>query len=135
MSNREALLEIIWIIKTCLTTFWFWVPFFIGLIPLFTLWIILTINPMAAFALPAIVAVGALRIDDKRTKASLQKGKGDQAVHPVGTGSEFLANWDAREKIKEYLKTLDKKSSSRSLVIEAAVLFDEKEKKIEKHDK
>lgn len=109
MSNRETFLELIWIIKTCLTTFWFWVPVLIGLIPMFELWIILTINPLAAFALPAVVVAGVLIIDDKRTRAHYGMGKDNHAVHPIGTGSEFLANWDAQEKVKEYLKTLDKK--------------------------
>jgi hypothetical protein len=113
MNNRESFLEIIWIIKTSLTTFWFWVPVLVGIIPLFELWIIITFNPLAAFALPAVVAAGVLIIDDKRTRARYQMGdKNNPVIHPVGTGSEFLANWDAQKKVKEYLEALDKKDEN-----------------------
>jgi hypothetical protein len=103
MTIKENLLEIIWIIKTCLTTFWFWVPLLVGLTPVVEICVYVFINPLAIFVLPAVITAVALILDDRRSKARYRYGK------PVGLGDEFIANWNEKQKVQEYLEVLDYK--------------------------
>lgn len=103
MTIKENFLEIIWIIKTCITTFWFWVPIAVALIPPIEILIYVEINPLAIFVLPAIVVAIALILDDKRMKARYHFSK------PVGLGDEFIANWNEKQKVQEYLEVLEDK--------------------------
>ena len=109
MSVRESFLEIIWLIKTCLTTFWFWLPILIALYGILEIWMFIAINPLTIFILPAIMSVYAVMIEDKRTEAHYHE-IGDKrlssAIRPVGSGPEFAADWDAQERVEEYLRVL-----------------------------
>ena len=109
MNYKESFLEITWIIKTSLTTIWFWFPILVVLAPMIELWVFFMINPLLILILPAAVTVAALRIDAKRTRARYLMGdKNNPIIRPIGLGPEFLADWNDKEKVKEYLETLNK---------------------------
>jgi len=111
MSFKESLLEIFWIVKTCLTTFWFWLPILIGLYVIVEVYMFVLINPLSILVLPAIISVYAVLIEDKRAKARYPEigGKPRNAIRPPGIGSEFSSNWNATERVEEYLRVLEKK--------------------------
>lgn len=109
---KESLLELFWLIKTCLTTFWFWLPILIALYGVVEIWMFVYIHPFSIFVLPTIVAAYALSIESRRKKAQYRPlGPGHVgAPFPVGSTSEFTPNWNAEQKINEYLKTLDEEN-------------------------
>lgn len=109
MSLKESILEICWIIKTCLTTIWFWVPILVGAYVSIELWMFIVIHPLTILIAPILICIYAIAIQEKRTKSQLGllKTKHLSAVHPIGTGPEFITNWNAQERVEEYLRTLE----------------------------
>lgn len=67
-SLKESIIEVLAIAKTCLTTFWFWVPSIFALYIYFQLYL-MTINPLLLVIGPAIIIVYALIWEEKRLKA------------------------------------------------------------------
>lgn len=116
---KDSLLEVLWIAKYCLTTFWFWLPIlFMGYIFL-QLWMMFFIHPLTAFVLPAILCVYALLQEEKRFKARYGSGKAKllSASHGLGESAEEISGfrWEVERSVEEYERLLreDKKKKKR----------------------
>ena len=68
---EKSILEILYLIKMCITNFWFWVPIlFYGYIFL-QLWMLFYVNPLTILAMPIVILIyGYLS-----TKRSLKHNK------------------------------------------------------------
>jgi hypothetical protein len=64
----EALLEILLVIKICLTTFWFWLPILYTCLFFFHLWMIFYIHPLTILIFPGILVLYSLYLDNQRIK-------------------------------------------------------------------
>jgi hypothetical protein len=64
----DSLIEILTVIKTCLTTIWFWLPILYVFVFLFHLWMMFYIHPLTLFLFPSALAIYSVYVDNKRTK-------------------------------------------------------------------
>jgi hypothetical protein len=114
---KESISELLWLVKTSLSTFWFWLPILIALCGAVEMWMFVFIHPMTIFILPAIVAAYALFIEDRRIKGRYRAfgAKHGGEPFPIGATLEFTPNWDAKQRVDEYLRVLeDEKQSENS---------------------
>lgn len=64
----EEALEIILVIKICLTTFWFWLPILYVFLFFFYLWMIFYVHPLTLLIFPGILVLYSLYLDNRRIK-------------------------------------------------------------------
>lgn len=95
---KESLLEAMSIIKTCLTTFWFWVPVLFSAYLWVQLGIMFYIHPLAAVIVPSILIVYALIHEDRRLKAQY----GLDNKQSKDSGKNLLSEVDIRRLVSEY---------------------------------
>jgi hypothetical protein len=65
----ESLMEILFITKVCLTTFWFWLPILYAIYLFFQIWMFFFLHPLTIFILPTILLVYSILQEEKRFKA------------------------------------------------------------------
>jgi hypothetical protein len=109
---KDSLLEVLWIAKCCLTTFWFWLPIlFMGYVFL-QLWMMFFIHPLTAFVLPAILCVYAFLQEEKRFKARYGFGEMKRLTssHGFGESAEEISGfrWEVERTVQEYEHLLRK---------------------------
>jgi len=94
--------------KTCLTTFWFWVPVLFSAYMWAQLAIMFYIHPLALAIVPSILIIYAFIQEDRRFKA--QYGLDRKKI--IDTGKKLLSEVDMRKLVSEYNVMLknDKKS-------------------------
>ena len=109
MSFKESLLEVLWIVKTCLTTVWFWIPIIFALYTVIQLGL-LFVHPLTLLIVPTILAIYAIRREKQRIQAeyNLPKTKRLKASHPIGTGPLLICEVQLEQKLEEYLRALEK---------------------------
>jgi len=108
---KESLAEVLFIIKACLTTLWFWVPVLYAVYFFFQMWIFL-VHPITIFILPLILSVYAVWLDERRKnyKVRFSEIKYLSASHPLGAGPEMKPfKAEVESMVKEYEKLLQKK--------------------------
>lgn len=95
-------------VKTCLTSFWFWVPVIFAAYMWAQLAIMFYIHPLALAIVPSILIVYALIKEDRRVKAQY----GLDRKQSIDTGKKLLSEVDMRRLVSEYNAMLknDKKS-------------------------
>ncbi len=69
---KRSVLEILWIIKTSLTTFWFWLPVLYAAYFYIQLWMIFIVHPLTIIILPTILSIYVVREEKKRKQARYQ---------------------------------------------------------------
>ncbi len=89
---KESIWDIWTIVKTCMTTVWFWVPVIFALYMWAQLAIMFYIHPLALIVVPSILVVYALVQEDKRIK--LQYGLGKEETKKTEA--------DLKEVVNEY---------------------------------
>lgn len=108
---KESFIEILIIIKVCLTTFWFWVPVLFAAYMYFQLWVVFFVHPLTILILPGVIAVFATFWEEKRVNAQyeLEKVKLLSASDPLGASPEWKkVRFDVEKVIREYKKSLGK---------------------------
>lgn len=105
---KDSIVEMTFIVKACLTTFWFWIPVLFAAYMWVQLWIMFFIHPLALAIVPSILIAYALIQEDRRFKAQYGLG-GKQSID---TGKKLLSEVDMRRLVSEYNAMLrnDKKS-------------------------
>lgn len=115
-SSKESFIEILVIIKTCLTSFWFWFPVLYGIYFYMQIWLIFCVHPLTILALPIALSIYAIVQEEKRAKAfyELNGIKYLSASHPIGEGPKAkLFSWKLEKYVKEYEKLLKKKQKEK----------------------
>ncbi len=108
-SLWQSIYESLYIIKVCLTSFWFWVPALVALFTIFELYL-LTISPWLLIIIPAIIAGYSMMWEERRTRAQygLKDIKLIRSSDPLGSGPRQVANdIDVERLVKEYTNLVD----------------------------
>lgn len=111
-SSKESFIEILVIVKACLTSFWFWFPVLYGIYFYMQIWLIFCVHPLTILVLPIVLSIYAIVQEEKRAKAfyELNGIKYLSASHPIGEGPKAKPfNWKVEKYVKEYEKLLKKK--------------------------
>jgi hypothetical protein len=116
-SFKDSLLEIFYIVKACLSSFWFWVP------PLFAVYMflelyLLCVSPLLVLIGPIITIVYVLFWEEKRVKA--QYGIKDVKVlsssDPLFSGPRKAASVEVEELVEEYEKLIKRPKKPKNAV-------------------
>ena len=115
MSLKESLLEVLWILKSCFTTVWFWIPILYAIYAVIQLWLIFCVHPLTLFIVPTILCIYAIREEEKRLNLqyNLPKIKRLESFHPIGIGPQFISDSDIEQRIEEYVYLVEKKKRAR----------------------
>lgn len=111
-SFKESFIEILVIVKVCLTSFWFWLPVLFCVYFYLQIWLIFFVHPLAIFILPLILSTYLILHEEKRAKAfyDLHEAKYLSASRTIGAGPETKTfKWQVEESVKEYAKLSKKK--------------------------
>jgi hypothetical protein len=107
--------DIFWIVKNCLTTFWFWLPVLFYILLCFELYLIACVNPLLALVVPSVIVAYALTDEKRRLK--LQYGLNSLKEEPytlkIRNGLESF-HWKIEKSVKEY-EELIKKEKERKI--------------------
>lgn len=110
---KESLLEILYLTKSCLTTFWFWLPVLFAGCFFLQIWMMFCVHPLTVLILPAVLCAFGILQEQKSIEAQhgLVKTKVLKASHGLGMGPESLPLYQSEiEKIvEEYTHFLKKK--------------------------
>lgn len=111
-SIREDIYEILYLVKTCLTSFWFWLPALFAIFMYGQLLIFLFIHPLLLLVAPTIISIYAILQEKKRLKALYETTdrKILSASDPLGTRPHTPTSKNNIEEIvEEYVRFLKKK--------------------------
>ena len=101
---KTSFLEVLWITKTCLTTFWYWLP--ISLMA----YMIFFIHPLTLAILPAVMIIYGTILNEKRVKLryGLDKPRKFQVSHGLGATPEPIAEgeWKVEKAVDQYRRLL-----------------------------
>jgi len=115
-SSKESFIEILVIIRACLTSFWFWLPVLYCVYFWMQIWLIFWVHPLTILVLPIVLSIYAIIQEEKRAKAfyELNGIKYLSSSHPIGEGPKAkLFNWKVEKYVKEYEKLLKKKQEQK----------------------
>ncbi len=103
---KKSFLEILWITKNTLGTFWFWVPIIYFAYVLLQLWMMFYVHPFTLAIVPIILIIYGIRLEDKRTRAryGLKKGKRLPKTHGVAGVPEPVEQyeWEVERAVEQY---------------------------------
>ena len=113
MENvKKELKEVVVIMKTSLTTIWFWFPILYAIYFFIQFWMMIYIHPLTILILPAILFIYALYLEEKRVEVAydLNRIKVLRSSHSIGEGPITVKNKRNLDKIvAEYLSSLKRK--------------------------
>lgn len=113
LKLKESLLEILYLTKSCLTTFWFWLPVLFAGYFLFQIWMMFYIHPLTVLILPAVLCAYGIRQEQRGIEAQrgLVKTKVLKASHGLGMRPEPLSlhKWEIEKIVEEYTRSLKEK--------------------------
>jgi len=115
-SSKESFIEILVIVKACLTSFWFWLPVLYGVFFYMQIWLIFCVHPLTILVLPIAISIYAIIQDEKKAKTfyELNRIKYFSASHPLGEGPKMkTSNLKVEKYVKEYEKLLKKKQEEK----------------------
>ena len=108
---KASFLEILWITKTCLTTFWFWLPISLMVYLLIQVWMVFFIHPFTLVILPAVMIVYGTILEEKRVRLryGLDKPRRFQVSHGLGAPPEPMAGdeWKVEQAVDQYRRLLE----------------------------
>jgi len=116
-SWKEEIYEFFYLVKTCLTSFWFWLPILFTIFMYTQILIFIFLHPLLLLVAPTIISIYALIQEKKRLKAQyrIEERKILLASDPLGTMPHAPnSKLDIEEAVEEYahfLKEKNKKSS------------------------
>ena len=102
---KESILETVLIVKTCLTTFWFWVPLLYAILFFLQIWMFFFIHPLTLLIFPAVISVYSIFLEEKRFEAKygLVRDKRVSSSAPLGSRPTYTNfTWNVEEALKEY---------------------------------
>lgn len=107
---KESFLEVLWIMKNTLGTFWFWVPIAYFAFVLLQLWMMFYIHPLTLAIVPIILIIYGIRLENKRTRLryGLDKPKRLSATRGIGANAEPMSDfeWKVSQAVDQYERML-----------------------------
>ena len=114
---KESAVETVFLVKVCLTCFWFWLPVLFAACFFIQLWMIVMIHPLTLFILPGILSIYSMLENEKRLKLQygLEKKRRLKALHPLGSGPQELKGyrWNVEKTIEEYNRSKAERRSKK----------------------
>ena len=115
---KEEIADILVIVKTCLTSIWFWIPVVYAIYFYMQIWLIFCVHPLTLLILPSILLAYLIIREEKRAERYLRLNNVNfrylSASHPLGSGPEIKPfKWEVEKSIKEYEEMLKKKSKDK----------------------
>lgn len=112
---KEEIVDILALVKACLTSIWFWVPVIYAIYFYMQIWLIFCVHPLTLLILPSILTVYLIMKEEERAKRYFKLNNVNirylSASHPLGSGPEVKPfKWEVEKTIKEYEEMLKKKS-------------------------
>lgn len=115
-SSKESFIEILGIVKACLTSFWFWLPVLYGVYFYMQIWMIFWVHPLTILISPIAISIYAIIQEEKRAKTfyELNEIKYFSASHPLGEGPKAkTSNCKVEKYVREYEKLLKTKQEEK----------------------
>lgn len=106
---KESLLETILIVRSCITTFWFWLPVLYAVYLFAQLWMFFYIHPLTIVIFPAILIIYSVFLEEKRFEAKygLMRDKTVSSSAPLGSKPTYKTlSWNVEQAIREYNQLL-----------------------------
>ena len=114
---KDDFLETFVIVKTCLASFWFWLPILYGGYIVLQMWLLVAVHPLTIVILPAIISAVLIVTREKRMKAQygIDDGK-PKTLSPYSLTPRERSNtsWDVEKAVEEYKKAMKRKEEDRS---------------------
>jgi len=109
----ESISDILWVVKVCLTTFWFWLPVLLYSSIFLQMWLLFYVNPLTLLIPPATLYIIAVLLEKKRlkTERAILKTKPLRLTHQLFAEPEPIYNTHVEQKDKQ-LKMDEKKEES-----------------------
>ncbi|MEM2146841.1 MAG: hypothetical protein QW279_15870 [Candidatus Jordarchaeaceae archaeon] len=114
---KEEIYEILYLVKVCLTSFWFWLPVLFAIF-MYSQLLILFIHPLLLLVTPTIISIYAILQEKKRLKARYKIGERKilSASDPLGTKPHAPTSKNVIEEIvEEYVHFLKEKKKRESV--------------------
>jgi len=111
----DSAVEILAIVKACVTTFWFWVPVLFAASFYLNLLLMFVIHPLIILVLPTVLVIIGIVSEEKRIKAQygLDEVKVLKASHGLFEGPmSERKTWDVEKAVKDYEESLKKKEET-----------------------
>lgn len=104
---KDSVVEILWIIKTSLTTFWFWLPVLYAVYFYIQLWMIFFVHPLTILVLPALLGVYMVLEEKRREEAKYQLSS-SKSLKQTGTVERVpqirFSKYDFEKNLERYRK-------------------------------
>ena len=116
--TKDDFLEILLIVKLCLTSFWFWLPVLYGGYLVLQIWLLVAVHPLTILIVPAILSAFLIVTREKRMK--IQYGTGDEKPkrpldpYSLTTTEKGSFSWDIQKALEEYEKMTKDREEDRS---------------------
>lgn len=110
----ESFTEILLLIRTCLTSFWFWLPILFSIYFFLQPIMFFYIHPLAIFVIPIIMSLYAIHSETKRVEERYDLEKSKKAVIPSRSIVYHALNMEERiEKgVQEYKFLLEEQQKN-----------------------
>lgn len=105
----ESFVEVLVIIKVCLTTFWFWLPPLFAAYFYLQLWMIFFVHPITILLVPAVVALFSMFLEERRVRIQygLEEVKVLRASDPIGAMPRSeKSRWNVEKAVREFEESL-----------------------------
>ena len=116
-SYKESFLEVVWIAKNTLSTFWFWFPVIYMAYVLVQLWLMFYVHPITLAILPVVLIIYGVHLEEKRVKLryGLQKTKRLPAQGGLGSALEPVTqvDWEVEQSVEQYERMLKKQKQDK----------------------
>ncbi|NWG10808.1 hypothetical protein HXY33_03530 [Candidatus Bathyarchaeota archaeon] len=115
-SLKNEIYEMLYLVKTCITDFWFWLPILFMIFMYTQLIIFFYIHPLLLLVAPTLISLYALRQEKKRIKSkyNIEGGKVLSASDPAGTVPHSPdSKFNLEQAVEDYVGYLNRKKDKK----------------------
>lgn len=114
---KDDVIETLLLVKTCFSSFWFWLPVVYGGYMIFQIWLLIVVHPLTILIVPG--AISAYLIVDEKRRIKAQYGIKDdkqRALRPYSLlpTERVDRSWDVEKTLEEYGKMMKEDEEDRS---------------------
>jgi len=110
---KDDAIETLMLVKTCFSSFWFWLPVLYGGYMVLQIWMIVMVHPLTILIVPGVISAYLIVDEKKRMKAqyAVKDGPPRRVLNPHSLVTTDRANssWDVEKALEEYEKMLKDK--------------------------